>query len=339
LPVTDRELDIYIKEALKQLAYEALPALPGEPPRVVPDSRAQQIAGRWEGSAVHPIREGTLLSLPGEQEQGIVVEHVISARTALRITFESSEDEQFSGDGELDIDLSQLDITYVKSVYTDITGEALQDGCFAFEAQNIEDAGSRMYFKATLSDDGQTLTGTYQAVGLLTNEAVTGEFYMQKVQKVTEGCEVITVDPIRKIVDLIWGATKSILVTHFTPEIPPKEYIEAMLERLRDDVTITRIVAFLPGVPKEVYSWLNNFRKEGALLPYYKESQYIGTPLPFDIMVIDDKVAVQGFADYPEARAYSSIICHYDSHIARRFRETIEAMKSNQYELTQHSYP
>jgi len=338
--VTDRELELYIREALKQLAYEALPALPGEPSRVLHDSRAQQIAGRWEGSATHPIREGTLLSLPGEEEQSIVVEHVISARTALRITFESSVDEQFSGDGELDIDLSQLDITYVKSVYADITGEALQDGCFAFEAQNIEDAGNRMYFMATLSDDGQMLTGTYRAVGLLTNEAVTGEFYLQKVRKVTDGYEVITVEPVRKIVDLVWGATKSILTTHFTPEIPPEEYILAMLERLRDDVTITRIVAFLPGVPKEVYSWLNRFRtEEGALLPYYKESKYLGTPLPFDIMVIDDKVAVQGFASYPDARKYSSIICHYDRRIARNFRETIEALEwSNQHQLTQHIY-
>jgi hypothetical protein len=337
--VKNSVLDLYIREALKQLAFEALPALPGESSRVVPDSRTRQIAGPWEGSAIHPTREGTLLSLPGEEEHGIVVERVISARTALRITIESSKDEQFSGDGELDVDLSQLDITYVKSVYVDISGEALQDGTFAFEAQNIEDAGNRMYFKATLSDDGQTLTGTYQAVGLLTNDAVTGEFYMQKVRKVTERCEVITVDPIRKIVDLIWGATKSILVTHFTPEIPPKEYNLAMLERLRDDVTITRIVAFLPGVPKEVYSWLNNFRKEGTLLPYYKEFEYIGTPLPFDIMVIDDEVAVQGFASYPDARKYSSIICHYDRRVARNFRESIEALKwSNQRQLTQHVY-
>jgi hypothetical protein len=197
-----------------------------------------------------------------------------------------------------------------------------------------------MYFKATLSDDGQILTGTYQALGILTNEAVTGEFYLQKVRKVTETCEVITVEPVRKIVDLIWGATKSILVTHFTPEIPPEEYILAMLERLRDDVTITRIVATLPDVPKEVYSWLNKFRTDkGVLLPYYKEFKYVGTPLPFDIMVIDDKVAVQGFASYPDARKYSSIICHYDRRVARNFRETIEALKSsNQHELTKHTY-
>ena len=94
-----------------------------------------------------------------------------------------------------------------------------------------------------------------------------------------------------------------------------------------------------PSVPKEVYSWLNRFRRADATtLPYYKEFGYAGIPLPFDIMVIDDKVAVQGFADYPEARAYSSIICHNDAHIARSFRATILAMKSNQYPLTQHIY-
>jgi hypothetical protein len=150
---------------------------------------------------------------------------------------------------------------------------------------------------------------------------------------------VIREEPMRKIVDLIKGATEFILATHFTTEIPPEEYIVAMLERLRDDIPITRIVARLPGVPKEVYSWLNRFRMADATTrPYYREKQYVGIPLPFDIMVIDDKVAVQGFADYPEARAYSSIICHNDSYIARSFRATIEALKSNQNQLTQHFY-
>jgi len=338
--VTDREFEIYIREALKQLAYEALPARLGETSGVVSSSRAQQIAGRWEGYARHTIGEGTLLSLPGEQEQGIVVEDVISARTALRVTFERSEDEQFSGDCELDIDLSSLNIAYVKSMYVDITGEALRDGRFAFEAQDTEDAGNRIHFTATLSDDGQMLRGKFQAVGLMTNEAVTGEFYLQRARMSTEGYEVITDEPMRKVVDLIWGARESILVTHFTTEIPSEEYISAMLERLRDEVTITRVVTFLPGVPKEVYSWLNRFRTdEGTTMHHhYTEREYKGAPLPFDIMVIDDEVAVQGFATYPYARRYSFVICHYDRRIARSFRETIEALESNQHQLTRHIY-
>jgi hypothetical protein len=82
-------LKLYIREALKQIAYEALPDRWAETSHFFRSSRVQEIAGRWEGYATHPIREGTILSLPGEQEHGIVVEHVISARTALRITFES----------------------------------------------------------------------------------------------------------------------------------------------------------------------------------------------------------------------------------------------------------
>ena len=337
--MADRELEIYIREALRQLAYQASPALLGETSCVLPASRSQQIAGRWEGCAKHTIREGTLLSLPGEQEQGIVVDHATSAIAAMRVTFEGSGDDQFSGDGELDIDLSSLNIAYVKSVYADIEGEALKDGCYAFEVQNIEDAGNRMYFTATLSEDGQALTGTYQAVGLMTKEAVAGEFYLKKVREITEGYEVITFEPMRKIVDLIRGASHSILATHFTTEIPPEEYISAMLKRLRDEVRITRIVAPLPDVRKEVYSWLNRFRTpEGTTLHYYKEYKFLGTPLPFDIMVIDDEVAVQGFATYPDASMYSYVICHYDARIARSFRETIEALQSNQHQLTQHFY-
>jgi hypothetical protein len=65
---------------------------------------------------------------------------------------------------------------------------------------------------------------------------------------------------MRRIVDLIRGASDFILATHFTSEIPPDDYILAMLERLHEEVPITRIVALLPDAPKEAYSWLNRFR-------------------------------------------------------------------------------
>jgi hypothetical protein len=127
-----------------------------------------------------------------------VIEHDTSAIIALHVTFERSGDAQFSGDGELDIDLSQLDIEDVNSVYVDIQGERLHDGRYVFEAQDIEDASCRMLVTATLSEDGQSLSGTYQAVGLLTKEAVTGEFYLKKVRGLREDCEVITVEPMHK---------------------------------------------------------------------------------------------------------------------------------------------
>jgi hypothetical protein len=46
----------------------------------------------------------------------------------------------------------------------------------------------------------------------------------------------------------------------------------------------------------------------------------------------------QGFANYPEASTYSLVICHDDTHIARYFRATIEALRSNQHQLAQHLY-
>jgi hypothetical protein len=337
--VTNEELEIYIREALRQLAYQDPAVRPQDISYILPATGAQRIAGRWEGYARHTIPKGTLLAHPEEREGNIIVDHDTSGVIALRVTFERSGNAQFSGDAELDIDLSQLDIEVVKSVYVDIQGERLHDGRYVFEAQDIEDASSRMHVTATLSEDGQTLSGTYQAIGLLTKEAVTGEFSLKRLRGLREGYEVITVDPMRKIVELIRGATEFILVTHFTTEIPPEDYIDAMLERLRDDIRISRIVAKLPGVPKEVYSWLNRFRRgDATTLPYYREFQYSGVPLPFDIMVIDDEVAVQGFANYPEASTYSLVICHNDSRIARSFRATIEAFKSTHDQLTHHYY-
>ena len=105
-----------------------------------------------------------------------------------------------------------------------------------------------------------------------------------------------------------------------------------MLEKLRNKVTITRIVAFLPDAPAEVYSWLNRFRTRRVGTPrrYYTEYQFSGIPLPSNLMVIDDEVAVQYFATSPDSGAFGFALCHYDSHVARRFREYIEALIAKQ---------
>jgi hypothetical protein len=92
-------------------------------------------------------------------------------------------------------------------------------------------------------------------------------------------------------------------------------------------LAIERIVARLPGAPEEVYSWLNRFRNpDGTPLHHYTEFKFSGTPLPADIMVVDDEVALQYFATYPDPGKFSFAICHYDPRVARRFREYLDAL-------------
>jgi hypothetical protein len=329
--VAHEELDQFIRKALKLQAYQTTPARPEDAARLLHATQAQQITGRWEGYGRQKLLRGMLLTLPAELGKRIAVPHDMTAKITMRLTMESSSDYHISGEGELDFNLRLLGEEFTNSVYVDIVGDVLEDGRLAFETQNIEDNSNWLHLSGTLSEDGRVLSGTYQAVGLMTQESVTGEFFLEKARELREDYEMITFEIRRRVIDLIRQARRSVLVTHFTTEIPPEDYVSIMLEKLHDEVTITRIVAFLPGAPKEVYSWLNRFRKrDGTTRRYYKEYQFPGTPLHSDIMVIDDEVAMQYFATYPDVNSYSFAICHYDPRVARRFREYFEALIPNQ---------
>jgi hypothetical protein len=327
----NKEVDRLIKKALRQTAYHALPAQPGEAARILRTAQAQQFTGDWEGYGRLTLPKGTRVTLPDDRETSMEVPHDLIAVTTLHLTLESSGNSHITGDGELKFDLCSLGKEVVKSVYVNIAGDILEDARILFEGQSIEDTSHRVDFSGILSGDSKTLSGTYHAMRLITETGVSGDFSLEKVLAFPGDYEVITFEPMQRIIDLLRHARSSILVTHFTTDIPPDEYVSVMLERLRHDVAITRVVAFLPGASKEVYSWLKSFRKKDSTTRrHYSEYQISGTPLPLDITVIDDEIAVQRFATYPDASAYSFVICHYDARVARRLREYIEAFIPNQ---------
>ena len=67
--MTNEELEKYIKEALRQLAYQDPASRHPDISYISPATGAQRIAGRWEGCARHIIRKGTLLAHPEDREQ------------------------------------------------------------------------------------------------------------------------------------------------------------------------------------------------------------------------------------------------------------------------------
>ena len=299
---------------------------------LLPPTPEEQITGRWEGYAWQTLLKGTHLTLPEEiGGSEIEVARDMITFTAMRLTLQSSDDSQLSGNGQLDFDLHRLYIDFVKTVHVTITGARLEDGSYTFETQNIKDTSNQIHFsQGTLSKDGQVLMGKFYAMGFMTKRHVEGDFQLVKVREVPGDYEVIILETWRKIIDLLKKARHSILVTHFTTEIPPEDYISVMLQKLHK-VAITRIVAFLPDAPAEVYSWLKHFRKrDGTVQHNYQEYEFPGTPLPSNLMVIDDEVAVQYFATSPDSSTFGFAICHYDSRIAQRFREYMEALIPNE---------
>ena len=128
------------------------------------------------------------------------------------------------------------------------------------------------------------------------------------------------------LLDIIRRARRSILITHFTAETPAEAYLSLLLEKLRDEVTITLIVARPPDAPAEMHGWLRRFR-DSSLRPYYQEYLFPGLPLPSDVLVADEEIALQHFTAQTGSPDGSFAMCHYDRRIARRFREYFEALK------------
>ena len=89
-------------------------------------------------------------------------------------------------------------------------------------------------------------------------------------------------------ISLIQSAEESILVTHFTSDLPSRAYTAAMLARLEHGVPITRIVSAKVMRDPNVQPWLAEFKKH----PRYRESVFAAQHIPFEFTVIDEKLVL-----------------------------------------------
>jgi hypothetical protein len=91
-------------------------------------------------------------------------------------------------------------------------------------------------------------------------------------------------------IELISSAERFIYVTHISREVLCEHYIDIMLDKLAQGVSVTRIIGFIPDVPLENYTWLRRFRDaEGNLLPGYRESYIQGLMMQHDIAIADNR--------------------------------------------------
>jgi hypothetical protein len=323
--MTTDDRDQHIIRALHQQTYRA-EARPEAAARLLDVARASQVAGRWEGQAWQKIYQGTVLKVSEDIEVPVPSDGAFFI--TVRMRFDIAEDHLITGEGELVFDFQPLGKDLTRTVYMDVDGAVLKDSRIAVELRNIMDDSRVAHISGTISTDGLTFAGTYQAFGMYTRMAVAGDFLLEKISEVPESCEMITgPQKPEALLDLIRQARRSILTTHFTPEIPTDAYISHMLEKLRNGVTITRIVAFQPDASRDVYRWLRYFRHpDGSALPHYQEYQFPGMPLPLDIIVVDDEIALQYFTAPAGARESSFAVCHYDSRVVRRLREYLTSL-------------
>lgn len=77
-------------------------------------------------------------------------------------------------------------------------------------------------------------------------------------------------------IKLINGAKESILVTHFTRDLPSLAYTAAMLARLQKGIPIARVVSGDIAGDAEVRTWLDQFKKH----PGYTEAISPSKSLP-----------------------------------------------------------
>lgn len=330
--ITNDPFDQILKQLLERHEEPAPSTSIEDAQQILQEAKRHQLLGRWEGGGQYKFARGTCLMLPSELERVIPVMRQTTINISMRLTLESAGASQLEGDGELGFDFRPLGEDFVKSVYTvsvDITGEALEAGKITLQLRDIEHTNHLITIKGNFGEDGLTLIGTYKDKGLFTEKPIKGVFELEQVRELPDEYEVITsAGRDNKVIALLNQASRSILVTHFTTEPPSDEYVSVMLQKLAKGVPIERIVAFLPDAPPKAYDWLRDFcAEDGSFKPQYTEYEFLGMPIPLDILVVDDEVALQGFATTSDPGTISFAICYYDRRVARHFRDYFKALK------------
>ena len=180
----------HIGRALELGTYRA-EFRPEDAARLLDRARDQQIAGRWEGYARQRAARGTHIQ-PSPEAPPFSLARDVTVRITVRMTLEMVGDRLITGDGELVFHYQALGLALDVAVYMDIDGSLLEDGRVAIELRNIEDSSHLVHFSAVIGADGATLRGSYQAFGVATRRAVTGEVLLEKLPEDPSSCEVVT---------------------------------------------------------------------------------------------------------------------------------------------------
>jgi hypothetical protein len=180
---------------------------------------------------------------------------------------------------------------YYKSA-EEIRERLLKEGVFA---KLLEDAE----LEANHVEEAQKTLNTDEVIDLL--ESVADEILLPHLRSIypPNGLEVKQYKYKRteavggSLLDLLTQAKQSIYVTHFAVEEYSELYIELQIEKVYQGLVFERIVYF-NNEYSEKYAWLDRFfDKNGEPINRYRQYELRSNrpPLPYDLMIIDEKCA------------------------------------------------
>jgi hypothetical protein len=136
---------------------------------------------------------------------------------------------------------------------------------------------------------------------------------------------------VEKASELIKKAKSSVWVTHFAKERLDDDYIESLLALLKKGVKVTRIVYFHED-QRANYGWLKRFRKDGGLMPGYRELVYKAVPTPLDLVIVDKSTALIAVPMLPDINEFFDAVVVNDSdenHLIRLCRRYFSLLEQD----------
>lgn len=101
----------------------------------------------------------------------------------------------------------------------------------------------------------------------------------------------------------IQNAQESILLTHFSAELPDPTYLNEIQRKIGDRLHVLRIITSRADPELAEYSWLKTIRRGNSYVQYV--SPY---DLPFNLIIIDRKIVWMFFPTEPNACYFNKAI-------------------------------
>ncbi len=101
----------------------------------------------------------------------------------------------------------------------------------------------------------------------------------------------------------IRNADRSLLLTHFSSEVPDPVYLRAIQEKIDNGLHVNRLVSDSANINTTDYSWLKSIDRKTNYVQHK-----CSRPLPFNIIIIDNNIIWLFFPTEPSASHFNNAI-------------------------------
>lgn len=124
----------------------------------------------------------------------------------------------------------------------------------------------------------------------------------------------------------IISAKQSILFTHFTGDMPSDAYVALLLDKLKKNVLITRILPKSIDLADPKNKWLLKFDeyREKGYTEYFLDANI----MPLDIAIYDEKTVKLFLPLNSDSSLFNQSVTFSDEKVAKMLRASIERLKT-----------